>query len=126
MTESGTILLVEDEPGVQLAIRGLLRREGYKMTVASSGAEGLELLAQNRYDVVLTDLSLEGGMSGLELVRYASEHQPGLPVVLITAYGSETVASEAVRAGAFDYVPKPFNNDEIRGVVRRALAAAIR
>jgi two-component system response regulator PilR (NtrC family) len=118
---TASILLVEDEPGIQLAIRGLLRREGHATEVASTGSEAVELLAHSSFDLVLTDLSLSDDMSGLDLVRYVQESRLGIPVVLITAYGSENIAREAVEAGAFDYVPKPFNNDELRAVVRRAI-----
>jgi DNA-binding NtrC family response regulator len=116
-----SILLVEDEPGIQLAIRGLLRREGHEMSVVGAGRDALAALERGAFDLVLTDLSLPDGVTGLDLVRYVGEHRPGTPVVLITAYGSEHVANEAIAAGAFDYVPKPFNNDEIRAVVSRAL-----
>jgi DNA-binding NtrC family response regulator len=119
-----SILIVEDEPGIQLAIRGLMRREGHVTEVATTGAEALELLEDGRFDLVLTDLSLPDGVSGLDLVRHVAEFRPGTPVVLITAYGSDTVARDAAAAGAFDYVPKPFNNEQIRAVVRRAIAGA--
>ena len=118
-----SILLVEDEPGIQLAISGLLRREGYETAVASSGKEAIEVLETRGFDLVLTDLSLPDGVSGLDLVRHVGKHQPGTPVILITAYGSEHIAKDAAEAGVFDYVPKPFNNDEIRAVVQRALAS---
>ena len=118
---SASILLVEDEPGIQLAIRGLLQRAGYTMSVVGAGADALAALEASPFDLVLTDLSLPDGVTGLDLVRYVREHRPGTPVVLITAYGSENIAKEAIAAGAFDYVPKPFNNEEIRAVVTRAL-----
>lgn len=118
------VLLVEDEPGIQLAIRGLLRREGHETVVASTGTEAVEILADAGFDLVLTDLSLPGGVSGLDLVRHVGEKSPSTPVVLITAYGSESLAKDAVEAGAFDYVPKPFNNDEIRAVVSRAISSS--
>jgi two-component system response regulator PilR (NtrC family) len=121
--QAASILLVEDEPGIQLAIRGLLRREGHTTEVASTGSEAVELLADSAFDLVLTDLSLSDDMTGLDLVRYVRENRPGTPVVLITAYGSEHIAREAVEAGVFDYVPKPFNNDELRAVVRRAIGS---
>lgn len=120
---SASILLVEDEPGIQLAIRGLLRRDGHTMNVASAGKEALSRLEAESFDLVLTDLSLPDGVTGLDLVRYVGEHSPATPIVLITAFGSEHIAREAIEAGAFDYVPKPFNNDELRSVVSRALAA---
>jgi DNA-binding NtrC family response regulator len=120
---SARVLLVEDEPGIQLAIRGLLRREGHETAVAGSGTEAIQLLAEQTFDLVLTDLSLPDGISGLDLVRHVGEKCAGTPVVLITAYGSEDLARDAVEAGVFDYVPKPFNNHELRAVVQRALAS---
>jgi DNA-binding NtrC family response regulator len=119
-----SILLVEDEPGIQLAIRGLLRREGHETQVASTGSEAIELLADGAFDLVLTDLSLPDDVSGMDIVRHVGESRPGTPVILITAFGSEHVARDAVAAGAFDYVPKPFNNEELRAAVRRAIAAS--
>jgi CheY-like chemotaxis protein len=115
------ILLVEDEPGIQLAIRGLLRRDGYEVQVASTGKEALEALEGEGYDLVLTDLSLADGVSGLDVARRARDTDPSIPVILITAYGSDAIANEAEAAGVRDYVPKPFDNQEVRDVVRRAL-----
>jgi CheY-like chemotaxis protein len=115
------ILLVEDEPGIQLAIRGLLRRDGYDVRVASSGKEALDAIEEGGCDLILTDLSLADGVSGLDVARRARATEPPTPVILITAYGSDEIASEAEAAGVCDYVPKPFDNQEVRDVVRRAL-----
>ena len=115
------ILLVEDEPGIQLAMRGLLRRDGYEVRVASTGKEALEVIDSEGCDLVLTDLSLADGVSGLDVARRARATNPPIPVILITAYGSDAIASEAEAAGVCDYVPKPFDNQEVRDVVRRAL-----
>lgn len=116
-----SILIVEDEPAIQLAVRGLLRREGHDIRVASTGSEAVELLTDADFDLVLTDLSLPDDVSGLDVVRHVRGQRPGTPVVLFTAFGSEQVARDALAAGAFDYVAKPFNNDELRSLVRRAL-----
>lgn len=118
------ILLVEDEPGIQLALRGLLRRDGYDVQVASSGGEALYALDGADYDLILTDLSLPDGVSGLEVARGARDACPGTPVILITAYGSDQIAHDAEDAGVVDYVPKPFDNRVVRDVVRRALAGS--
>jgi DNA-binding NtrC family response regulator len=115
------VLIVEDEPGIRLALSGLLRREGYEVAQASDGREAETLLRAGAYDLVLTDLALGSGPSGLDVLRCARETGPECPVVMITAHGSEKIAVEAMRLGAEDYVPKPFDNDEIRLVVRRAL-----
>jgi DNA-binding NtrC family response regulator len=115
------VLIVEDEPGIRLALGGLLRREGYEIAQASGGAEAEQLLRAEAYDLVLTDLALGSGPSGMDVLRCARAAAPDCPVVMITAHGSEKIAVEAMRLGAEDYVPKPFDNDEIRLVVRRAL-----
>jgi DNA-binding NtrC family response regulator len=115
------VLVVEDEAAIRLALGGLLRREGYDVEQAESGAAALARLAGEPFDLVLTDLALGAGASGLDVLRAAKEARPETPVVMITAHGSEKIAVEAMKAGAEDYVPKPFDNDEIRLVLRRAL-----
>jgi CheY-like chemotaxis protein len=120
----GRILIVEDEPAIQLALCGLLRREGYEVAQASSGGEAFARLAAEAFDLVLTDLSLGDGVSGMDVLRRSKAAHPDTAVVMITAYGSEPVAEEAVRAGADGYVPKPFDDAEIRAAVRRAVTRA--
>jgi len=115
------ILLVEDEKAIQLALSGLLRRQGYEVEVASTGEDAFSELDDASFDLVLTDLALGRGASGMDVLRRAKELRPETVVVMITAHGSERVAVEAMKAGADDYVPKPFDNDEIRLVVERAL-----
>jgi len=115
------VLVVEDEAGIRLALTGLLRREGYEVVQCERGADALAQLEGSEFDFVLTDLALGDGPSGLDVMRCARERQPETPIVMITAHGSEKIAVEAMKLGAEDYVPKPFDNDEIRLVVRRAL-----
>ena len=115
------ILIVEDERAIQLALSGLLRREGYEVDVASSGEEALAKFAAAPCDLVLTDLALGRGASGMDVLKGAKQQRPETVVVMITAHGSEKIAVEAMKNGAEDYVPKPFDNDEIRLVVQRAL-----
>jgi DNA-binding NtrC family response regulator len=115
------ILIVEDEAAIRLALSGLLRREGYEVAQAERGDAALQALASDAFDLVLTDLALGAGATGMDVLRQAKQLRPGLPVVMITAHGSEKVAVEAMKLGAADYVPKPFDNDEIRLVVGRAL-----
>jgi DNA-binding NtrC family response regulator len=115
------LLVVEDERAIQLALRGLLGREGYEVELADSGDEAIARLREAGFDLVLTDLALGRGASGMDVLRAAKEERPGCAVVMITAHGSERIAVEAMKAGAEDYVPKPFDNEEIRLVVRRAL-----
>jgi two-component system nitrogen regulation response regulator NtrX len=115
------ILIVEDERAIRLALSGLLRREGHQTDQAESGEEAMGALDREAYDFVLTDLALGSGASGMDVLRKAKELQPETPVVMITAHGNEQIAVEAMKLGADDYVPKPFDNDEIRLVVKRAL-----
>jgi DNA-binding NtrC family response regulator len=115
------ILVVEDERAIQIALSGLLRREGYEVECAGSGDEAATRLREHHYDLVITDLSLGRGPSGMDVLRDAKQLRPETVVVMITAHGSEKIAVEAMKNGAEDYVPKPFDNDEIRLVVSRAL-----
>jgi DNA-binding NtrC family response regulator len=98
------VLIVEDEPGIRLALSGLLRREGYEVAQASDGREAEKLLKAGMYDLVLTDLALGSGPSGMDVLACAREAAPDCPVVMITAHGNEKIAVEAMRRGAEDYV----------------------
>ncbi len=115
------LLVVEDERGIQLALSGLLRKEGYDVAVSGSGDDAVVRVREEPFDLVLTDLSLGRGADGMAVLQASKAARPETPVVMITAHGNEKVAVEAMKAGADDYVPKPFDNDEIRVVVRRAL-----
>jgi two-component system, NtrC family, response regulator AtoC len=115
------LLIVEDERAIRLALSGLLRREGYEVEQAETGADAADRLAREAFDLVLTDLALGEGPSGMDVLRASRREQPETPVVMITAHGNEKIAVEAMKLGAEDYVPKPFDNDEIRLVVKRAL-----
>jgi len=119
---SARILVVEDENAIRLALKGLLRREGYEVALAEDGESAIrERMNGGGFDLVITDLALGHGASGMDVLKAAKEMQPETAVVMITAHGSEKIAVEAMKAGAEDYVPKPFDNDELRVVVKRAL-----
>jgi len=115
------ILVVEDERAIQLALRGLLRRDGYDVELADNGEAAIRKIEELPLDLVLTDLALGQGPSGMDVLRASKEHRPEAAVVMITAHGTEKIAVEAMKLGAEDYVPKPFDNEELRVVVRRAL-----
>jgi len=114
------VLVVDDEKAMLLALRGVLGREGYQVETASSGEEALAKIATGSFHVVITDLSLRG-VNGMRVLEHARATDPDCAVIMITAYGSEKIAVQAMKLGAVDYVPKPFDNDELRVVVRRVV-----
>jgi len=116
----GRILVVDDERAMQLALRGLLSKEGYTVETAGSGEEAVRKIEGGDFHLVITDLSMTG-MGGLQVLERARAFDPDLAVVMITAYGSEKIAVEAMKAGAADYIPKPFDNDEMRVLVRKVM-----
>ena len=114
------VLLVDDEPGVRFTLEQVLQEHGLETLSAGSGEEALALLPQA--SAVVTDLAMPG-MDGLALLHAVREQDPTLPVLLLTAHGNERVAVQAMRAGAYDYLTKPFDNDELVLSVQRALEA---
>jgi DNA-binding NtrC family response regulator len=114
-----TILLVDDDAGVRFALSEVLCDRGYRVICASSGAQALRSL--DGVDVVVTDLSMPG-MDGLELVSQIAARAPSLPVILLTAHGSEHLGRIASRRGACGCLSKPFDIDEIARVIERARA----
>ena len=120
----GRILIVDDEKALLLALRSLLAKEGYQVETASSGEEALPRIETGDFHVVITDLSMKG-VSGLQVVERAHQLDPDLAVIMITAYGSEKIAVQAMKLGAADYIPKPFDNDELRVVVCKAMETAL-
>ncbi len=114
------VLIVDDERAIRLSLCGLLEKEGYDVVGAATYDEAIAAIGKG-VDLVLTDLALGKGSGGLEILRAAKQQCESTPVVMITAHGSEKVAVSAMKAGADDYVPKPFDNDEIRLLVGRLL-----
>jgi two-component system response regulator AtoC len=113
-------LLVDDEPGVLFTLSELLIERGHKVMTAKNGVEALTKL--DEAETVLTDLSMPR-MDGLELMTQIVARDPSLPVILLTAHGSEKVAVAAMKQGAYDYLTKPFDIDEVAVVIERALEA---
>ncbi len=114
------ILLVDDEPGVIFTLSELLTERGHRVVTARSGIDALTKL--DDADAVVTDLSMPG-MDGLELMGQIGSRDAQLPVILLTAHGSERVAVAAMKQGAYDYLTKPFDIDEVALVIERALEA---
>src|SRR5437899_2248357 len=116
----GRILIVDDERAIGLAIQRLLGGRGHDVETALSAEEALEKLGRAAYHLVVTDLTLPR-LSGMDLLRSIRERTPDTAVIMITAHGSERAAVEAMKLGAADYLPKPFDNDELELVVGRVL-----
>jgi len=119
MAGNGTVLVIDDEPVLQDVLGSLLKGDGFDYLQATTAADGLQILREEEVDVVLLDLMLPD-RSGLDLLPDIKEFDPHLPVVVITAYSSVESAIEAMRRGAFHYVPKPFKNEEVLHLVHRA------
>jgi DNA-binding NtrC family response regulator len=114
------ILVVDDEPRMAEAIATALARSGHDCRTATSGREALEAFGARRADLVITDWRMPE-MDGLALMREIHKIAPSVPVILITAFGDVPSAVAAMREGAFDYVTKPFDNDELRTIAARAI-----
>ena len=120
-TQDAKILLVEDELVVQDVLRRLFKPERFEVVIVGRGDKACEALASNSdFDLVITDLMLPGA-SGMDVLARSRASAPDVPVIVITAFASVDSAVEAMRAGAFDYLAKPFNNDQVLHVVKKAL-----
>ena len=115
-----TILIIEDEEKMRRLMDLVLRPEGYRLLLADSGEAGLKLLAEGGIDLILTDLQM-GKVSGLDVLERVMRESPDVPVVIITGFGTVKSAVEAMKSGAFDYISKPLDNDELKIIVKRAL-----
>lgn len=120
-TEADHILLIEDDAGLAAALQRVLTEEGYRVTLEKRGDAGLELAQREAWDVVITDLKLPG-LSGLELVRELHAAKPRLPIILMTAHGTTETAIEATKFGAYDYLLKPFEMDQLIELVEKSVA----
>jgi DNA-binding NtrC family response regulator len=114
------ILIIDDEHAIRESLDTLLNLEGFAVDAAGDGAAGLDLLARNEYDLLLLDLALPG-QTGIELLPRILEVQPGLPVIMITAFGTVGNVVDAIRAGAENFVQKPWDNEKLLADIRAAV-----
>lgn len=115
-----SVLVVDDEEWMRDACQTILSAEGYAVLVAQDAASGLDLAARHRPDIVLVDIRMPG-INGLEFLRRVKDYDPDVVGIVITGYATIQVALEAVKAGAFEFLSKPFEPEELRGTVRRGL-----
>jgi DNA-binding NtrC family response regulator len=114
------ILIVDDELIMRESLAGWLERDGHTVDKAASGEEALEKCEKTRYDILLLDIKMEG-MSGLEVLKKVKENDPDVSVVMITAYGSIPSAIEAMKSGAYEYLLKPFDPDELMMLIEKII-----
>jgi len=118
----GSILVVDDESEIREGLELLLKTEGYQVSSAETGQSGLSRLGEQPFDLLLLDVSLPD-RNGIEMLKEVRKQDPGLPIVLITAYGSIEMARAAFKSGAMDYITKPWSNDELLAQVAQAVEA---
>ena len=119
---AGAILVAEDDADIGASLEMILGAEGYEVTVCGDGLEALERSKESAFDLVLTDFRMPG-MGGLDLLKHLREAHPLRPVILMTAHGNTELAIEATKRGAYDYLLKPFDIDELIDVVAQAMKA---
>lgn len=115
-----TILVIDDEENIRNGLAANFEMEDYKVKTASSGKEGLSIVSKGDIDLVVTDLRMDG-MSGEEVLRRITTETPGIPVIVLTGHGSIDSAVEAMKNGAYDFLTKPLNLDQLNVIVKRAL-----
>ncbi|MCF8035908.1 MAG: sigma-54 dependent transcriptional regulator [Desulfobacteraceae bacterium] len=120
MPEEARLLIVDDELSMREFLEIMLSKEGYRVESAESGKQANAMLERETYDLALCDIRL-GDISGLEVLRKAKQVNPDTVVIMISAYATAENAVEAMNEGAYDYLPKPFNNDELKQTIAKAL-----
>lgn len=120
MNQQKRLLIIDDEDIVLKSCQRILRDSGYRIDTASNGEDGLSMLDRDDYDLVVTDLMMPG-MSGMDVLKTIKEKKIDVTVVIFTGYATAETAREALKTGAFDYIPKPFTPEEFRDVINNAL-----
>ena len=120
MNNGRHILVVDDELSMRELLEFMLKKEGYQVSVAKNGGQAIEMLKKSHYDLLLCDIRL-GDMTGLDVLRASRKQHPDTTVVMISAFATTETAVEAMNEGAYDYVPKPFDNEELKQTIAKAL-----
>ena len=115
-----TILIVDDEKNYLVVLEALLGPEGYEIVTTDNAREALRSVRESDLDLVITDMKMPG-MSGMELLEECKKIKPELPVIMMTAYGTIEMAVEAMKKQAYNYITKPFNNEELKLIIKKAL-----
>lgn len=115
-----SVLVVDDEPGIREFLQIMLKREGYDVSCAANGREAINFFMKKKYDVVVADIRMPK-VNGFEVLNRIKEISPETNVIMVTAFASFESAVESMKEGAYDYITKPFNVDEVKTTVRQAL-----
>ena len=117
---SGRILVIDDDSSMCETLATVLTRRGFTVDWRTAAADALALVSERDFDVVITDLHMDG-MDGIAVCEQMTRYHPGIPVVVITAFGSAETAAEALRAGAWGFLTKPFDLDLLRTTLTKAV-----
>ncbi len=116
----GNVLVVDDEAGMCHILKRMLTDEGYTVVTATSGEKALKVIDEDSFDVAMLDIRMPG-MDGLELLDHIKQESPETSVIMMTAYGTIETAVSAMKRGAYEYISKPFNNDEVLHIIGNAM-----
>ncbi|NTV13493.1 MAG: sigma-54-dependent Fis family transcriptional regulator [Desulfobulbaceae bacterium] len=114
------LLIIDDEPIALKNLSHILKGVGYSVTAIQNSSEALGIIKNGDFDLILTDLKMEK-VDGMDILKFSRQHHPGTEVIMITGYATLDSAIDAMKAGAYDYIAKPYKIDEVRKVVREAL-----
>ncbi|HJX33648.1 MAG TPA: response regulator, partial [Desulfatiglandales bacterium] len=115
-----TILIVDDEKNYLIVLEALLGNEGYEIITADNAADALRLIKESDLDLLITDMKMPG-MNGMDLLTAAKKINSEMPVIIMTAYGTIGMAVEAMKKDAYDYITKPFQNENLKLTIKKAL-----
>ncbi len=113
------LMIIDDEPIVGKRLRQIFEKAGYDVEVFTSGLPALQELERRAYDIIVTDLKMEG-VDGMKILETAREKNPDIKVIIITGFAKMETATEAFKKGVFDFIAKPFKVDELKQVILRA------
>lgn len=114
------VLLVDDEPNILVVMRALFRATGHDVTTVTGGHEAVRLIQDGTFDLMVSDVRMNP-INGIELLKVARAEKPTMPVIMVTAYGSDTVRDQVLELGASGYLKKPFDNQELMRLVGQVL-----
>ena len=120
-THRAKILVVDDDQSIQVLLTRMLSLGDYEVTCASNGKQAVDMISENQFDLIITDVVMPGDLNGIDVLRMARQVDPHYPVIVITGYVDTEATARAIELGADDFIPKPFNVSLILSAVATAL-----